>query len=444
MRESSLVFAVLVLAVLVTACGSESADDGPPSAAGLTDPSHTFTEDQLREVAALAKSPGEPTDPTNAVADDDRAAHLGQFLFFDTRLSSTGEHSCASCHRPDQGFSSARQLSEAVGVTSRHAPTLINSAYQKWFVWDGRADSLWAQATGPLEAPHEQGTDRLQIAHLIDRDAQLRASYEAVFGALPDLSDTDRFPESGRPIPSQPDQPQHRAWMSMTDADRETINSVFTNVTKAIAAYEMRLISLDAPFDRYAEGLRTGNAELLDTFSEREKLGLELFVGKARCNRCHGGAMFSNFEFHNLGLAPRSWLDPQDEGRYSGIPRVKANPFNATGDYSDAPDSAKADELRFLAQKSENRGQFKTPSLRNVTQTAPYMHGGHFETLEEVVEFYNELDESPVLVGHRDETLQELELTDAEVDALVAFLETLTGEPIPDHLRRQPASPSID
>lgn len=227
----------------------------------------------------------------------------------------------------------------------------------------------------------------------------------------------------------------------MTEEDRETVNVIFTNVTKAIAAYEMKVISLNAPFDRYAEGLRTGDEALLGEFDKQEKLGLKLFVGKARCNRCHDGSMFSNFEFHNLGLAPRNWLDPQDEGRYAGVPRVKESPFNAAGLYSDATDSTKADELRFLAQKSENRGQFKTPSLRNVAQTAPYMHGGHFETLEDVVEFYNDLDEAPVLVGHRDETLQKLELTDGEVDALVAFLKTLTGDPIPERLKQQPASP---
>ena len=422
-------------------CGDDEPSDGPPSAAGLTDPSGTFTEDELRDIAELGEPIGPPVDPTNAVADDERAARLGQFLFYDTRLSSTGEHSCASCHKPDQGFSSRRHLSEAVGVTARHAPTLINAAYQKWYFWDGRADSLWAQAVGPLEAPHEQGTDRLQIAHLIDRDEALESSYEAIFGELPDFSDTDRFPESARPIPDQPEQPQHQAWTSMSEDDKAAVNEVFANVTKAIAAYEMKLVSLDSPFDRYVEGLRTGDQALLAEFDAQQREGLALFVGKARCNRCHDGAMFSNFEFHNLGLAPRNWLDPQDEGRWSGIPTVKSDAFNAAGDYSDAPDSNAADELRFLAQQSENRGQFKTPSLRNVEETAPYMHGGHFETLREVVEFYNELDESPVLVGHRDETLQELDLTDDEIDALVAFMRTLTGEPIPEELKRQPEGP---
>jgi cytochrome c peroxidase len=199
------------------------------------------------------------------------------------------------------------------------------------------------------------------------------------------------------------------------------------------------------------EGLADGDnvaalllAHIRQTFqlllSDSQKRGLKLFLGEAGCLDCHTGAMFTNFEFHNLGLAPRAWLAAEDLGRYAGIEQVKSDPFNAGGDFSDAPASSKAAELDFLARQPENEGQFKTPTLRNVELTAPYMHGGHFETLEEVVRFYSELDESPVLVGHRDETLERLDLDDQQVTDLVAFLKALTGQPVDPSFTEAPSS----
>lgn len=293
----------------------------------------------------------------------------------------------------------------------------------------------------PRPADSSKGTTRLDIAHLVADDADLAEAYEAVFGALPDLSDAERFPASGRPVPGQPDHPHQQAWASMSGQDQETINRILTNVTKAIAAYEMKLVALDAPFDRYVAGLRDGNQEKLSALTESQKRGLKLFIGRAGCTECHAGAMMTNFEFHNLGFEPRAWLAPEDLGRFEGISIVKNDPFNAAGEFSDGRDSARAEELRFLAKKPENEGQLKTPTLRNVALTPPYMHGGHLETLEEVVRFYSELDESPVLVGHRDETLAELDLSDREVADLVAFLESLTGARVPDELRRAPEHP---
>jgi cytochrome c peroxidase len=415
---------------IVSGTGVACSDDsgGPGKASGF------FTQDERARIFALSpdESPS-PVDPTNAVGDDSDAAQLGQFLFFDTRLSADGEQSCATCHQPDHGFSDPKRLSEALGTTSRHAPSLINAAFNRWQFWDGRADSLWAQAVKPLEDPAEQGTTRLDIAHLIARDDTLRQAYEDVFGALPDLSDTTRFRESGRP--------GDEAWESMSAADQQTINRILTNTTKAIAAYEMKLVSFDSPFDRYVDGLRSGDDEQLSALSEDAKEGLKLFVGPAGCVDCHTGPLLTNFEFHNLGFEPRNWLAPEDFGRYDGVALVRDDLFNAAGEYSDAPESDRARELAFLGQNAETEGQFKTPTLRNVALTAPYMHGGHFETLEEVVRFYSELDESPVLVGHRDETLQQLDLSDEDVHHLVAFLESLTGEPITERLRQSPSSP---
>src|SRR5262249_10473588 len=141
-----------------------------------------------------------PVDPSNSVADDEGAARLGQRLFFDRRLSS-GEVSCSTCHDPGHGFSDRKPVSEGVGQGRRHTPSLWNVAYNRWYFWDGRRDSLWSQALTPMESESEMGGTRLQVAHLVAADPELRGAYESVFGPLPDVSDLARFPAAGRPVP---------------------------------------------------------------------------------------------------------------------------------------------------------------------------------------------------------------------------------------------------
>jgi cytochrome c peroxidase len=419
----------------VADAGADTGDDPE-----LTDPTGFFTSDELRELEEFEPLGPPPPDPTNRYADSERAAHFGQFLFYDTRLSGNGEVSCATCHQPDHGFADPARLSTGIGQTTRHAPTLLNVSYNRWYFWDGRADSTWAQTHTPLEDPDEQGISRVEIARVLYDNSDLRDAYEQIFGALPDLSDESRFPDEGRPVPGNPEHQEHRAWRSMSEQDREAIDQVMANVGKAIGAFERQLISRDAPFDRLIRGLQEGNLAQIDQLDASAKRGLQLFIGKANCNECHTGPFLSDLEFHNLGLPPRGWLPSRDLGRYEGVPIVKEDRFNAAGPFSNAPDSTAADEIEFLVRKSENRGQFKTPTLRNVERTPPYMHGGHFETLEEVVEFYAELD-GRATVGHREESLETFELTESEKDDLVAFLESLTGEPVPAALESQPVSP---
>ena len=174
--------------------------------------------------------------------------------------------------------------------------------------------------------------------------------------------------------------------------------------------------------------------------TDEEQTGLKLFAGDAKCTRCHFGETLTNKEFHNIGLGARSWLEGVDAGRYLGIDTVLADPFNAAGAYSDDTTSSAALQLVYLTNGTEQLGQFKTPSLRNVGLTAPYMHGGHFETLAEVVEFYSELNEE-VQLGHREDSLEPLELLDTEKAALVAFLNALEGEPLDTSLLSAPTSP---
>lgn len=399
-----------------------------------------FSATERARIASLSPLEAPPPDPTNTVADDPAAAKLGQRLFFDARLSANGQVSCATCHRPEHGFADPNALSEGIGTTGRHAPALLNVGHQQWLFWDGRADSLWAQALGPLEAAHEHGSSRLELAHLLHDDATLRDAYQRLFGPLPPLGDAARFPPAGRPVPGDPDHPHQRAWNAMAPEDRQAVNRVAVNAAKAIAAYQRRLVTGTTPFDRFARGLETGKPGRLAALSPAAQRGLKLFVGRASCVTCHFGPDFSDGEFHNLGLPSRPWLTAGDLGRFAGVAAVKASPFNARGAYSDAPESEQAAEVRFLARRQENRGQFKTPPLRGVARTPPYMHGGHFETLEEVVRFYSELP-GAAAVGHREDTLQPLDLTDREVADLVAFLESLTGPDLPPALTRDPTRP---
>lgn len=439
--------------LMVASCGGGtppggSADAGRDAPDGrselpetsLEDPTGFFTRAELVELEEFGPLGEVPVEPTNRVSDDPTAAHFGRFLFYDERLSGNGEVSCASCHDPTHGFADPNRLSEGMGTTRRHAPTLLNTAYNTWFFWDGRADSMWAQVHSPLEAPNEQGISRAELAHTIHETPELKRGYEAIFGELSELSDTERFPEAARPVPDDPDHPEHEAWTSMSDEAKRKVNRVMANVGKAIGAYERKLVSKNAPFDRFMRGLREGDADKIGALSKSAKRGLRLFVGTADCNECHTGPFLSDRSFHNIALPKRDWVETADKGRYAGIPIVKEDRFNARGPFSDDPDAEIADEVKFVAQKTENRGQFKTPTLRNVERTAPYMHGGHFETLEEVVEFYANLDAFP-FVGHREESLERFELTEGEKDDLVAFLESLTGEPVPDRLTRQPESP---
>ncbi|MFT4974393.1 MAG: cytochrome c peroxidase [Myxococcota bacterium] len=407
--------------ILLAAC-TAGGDSAAPAEAGL------FTEDERTVIDAFTGLSAPADDPTNAVASDLDAARLGQWLFFDASLSSSGTVSCATCHDPELGFSDGLALSEGLSETGRHSMSLWNTAYNRWFYWDGRCDTQWCQALKPLEHPAEMGGSRLAIAHRLYADAELKTAYEAVFGALPDLSDTARFPAEGRPVADDPTDPLDVAWSSMASADQEAINVVFSRVGKSIAAYERLLLTGAAPFDDYAGVLQAEGevaARASGHLSDAAERGLKIVAGEGNCHFCHSGPGFTNGEFHNIGLADRDWLDSADTGRYEGIPQLLVEPFRGTGAYSDDPEAA-AIKLDHLVQGPEQLGQFKVPTLRNVAQSPPYMHGGQLETLEDVVRFYSESEEEPVW-GHREELLVPLELSDEDIADVVAFLEALTG-----------------
>lgn len=358
-------------------------------------------------------------DSTDAVGDDPRAAKLGHRLFFDTRLSANGKVACASCHQPERYFSDDRALAQGVGTTTRKAMTIVGTAYNPWFFWDGRKDSLWSQALGPLESAVEHGGTRLQYVHLIVDDPLYRAEYQALFGPLPDVSNRTRFPETAGPV----EDPRARAaWEAMTAEDRHAVNRVFVHIGKAIAAYERLLMPGPSRFDDYVQALLKNDQEAMrQMLSEDEVAGMRLFIGKAQCVRCHNGPLLTNHEFHNTGVPAAQGL-PSDHGRREGIQKARTDRFNCLGPYSDAGDCA---ELRFARTGQVLDGAFKTPSLRNVAEMGPYMHAGQFATLKQVLTHYNRAAPGPL--GHSE--LAPLHLSEIELVQLEAFLNSLSAPP---------------
>ena len=202
-----------------------SGEDGPEMAAAPETKDDIFTAREWSVIQRLSPLPEmPPPNPTNRVADNPEAAQLGQMFFFDTRFSRDGTVACATCHSPFHGFADVEATSLGAGRGTRNAPTLLNAAYNPWQFWDGRADTLWSQALSALEGEAEQAGTRLQYAHLIHR--YYAADYETVFGALPELKDTTRFPVDGKP--GDP------AFDRMSEADQHAVNVVFANIGKAI------------------------------------------------------------------------------------------------------------------------------------------------------------------------------------------------------------------
>jgi cytochrome c peroxidase len=224
----------------------------------------------------------------------------------------------------------------------------------------------------------------------------------------------------------------------MAPADQDIINRIFANRGKALEAYIRLLVSRNAPFDNYVAGDTTA-------ISTSAKRGLKLFVGKAGCNACHAGPFFSDQKFHNLGVPDtypvgivgfdmNLWTfftNLLDQGHSGGPEFAHNNPFSRDGVYSDDQNTPL---LKGLVSTPADLGAYRTASLRNVAMTPPYEHLGQFNTLEEVVRFDNMGGGDMGFPGTKDEKMKPLNLTDGEIADIVAFLESLTGEQVPQSL----------
>jgi cytochrome c peroxidase len=377
-----------------------------------------WSKTELGTLRSLTLSSLEPlhADPSNRYGDDARAAALGRELFFETRLSGNGKVSCASCHVPTQDFQDSKPLATGVGTTARRTMPVAGTGHQAWQFWDGRADSQWSQALGPLESAAEHGGTRTQYAHVVAN--HYRVEYEALFGALPAL---DGLPRNAGPVA---DTTWQAAWRRIPLARQGDITRVYANIGKAIAAYERRISYAPSRFDRYVDAeLAGGGHSAADSLSPDEESGLRIFIGKGSCTNCHNGSLLSDDHFHNTGVPTSRGVTAPDSGRAVGVRQVLAGEFNCLSRYSDAkPDDC--DELRFAAADGpELLRAYKTPSLRNVANRAPYMHAGQLATLEEVVAHYSNAPRAPF--GHSE--LEPLHLSTVEQRQLAAFLRTLSG-----------------
>ena len=339
---------------------------------------------------SASADPARGLPPLEISQDDSSAAAqvaLGRKLFMDRRLSRNGTMSCGMCHVPEQGFTT-NEMATTIGIEGRslrrNAPTVLNVGFQRVLFHDGRETSLERQVWGPLLAADEMGN----------------ASRSAVVARVSAL--TDYSSAFARAFP--------RAGIS-----EETIAA-------ALASYERMLVAANSRFDRW---FFAGEDSAL---SAVERDGFQLFRGKTGCSSCHligeRDALFTDHRFHNTGVgwahayaADRTVSVPLGGGETTEVSRAEMAALFG-GDLHD--------EGRFeVTRLQQDRWAYKTPSLRNVALTAPYMHDGSIATLREVIEFY---DRGGIDNPGKDSLLQPLHLTLAEKQALEAFLQTLTGE----------------
>lgn len=393
----------------------------------------TWSAKEVESIRSLWIGELEPLapDPSNRVGDDTAAVRLGHALFFDPRLSSNGKVSCATCHQPERGFQDGLPVASGVGRGTRRTMPITGTAHGTWFFWDGRADSQWAQALGPLENPVEHGGTRAQYAHLVAE--HYREEYERIFGALPDLAGVPRV---AGPVA---DSAARAAWDALPAAQREAVTRVYANIGKAIAAYERRLEPGASRFDRYAERLREDGRAPSGILSPDEEQGLKLFIGKASCTQCHNGPLLTDDHFHNTGV-PAVDAHPEDVGRALGAPQVLRDEFNCRSRYSDAKPGECA-ELEFLRPDgAELTRAYKPPSLRGVAARPPYMHAGQIATLAGVIDHYDRAPAAPA--GHTE--IHPLKLSPKERAQLEAYLRTLDTPVNAERWLLEPPHPSDD
>lgn len=410
--------AAMVAGCLLTAVAAQALDKPALRDRWTAQETSTLASMRLKETGPR------PVDPSNAYEQRTDAAALGRALFNDTRLSKSGQVACASCHSADKQFQDGRQFGQGIGTSKRRTMPVMGAAHSPFLFWDGRKDSAWSQALGPMEDPAEHGGNRVRLVKLVQ--AQYMEQYQAVFGSMPVLG---KLPDDASPSGTQA---ERAAWAAMLESSRDAVNRVFANMGKAIAAFERNISYAESRFDKYAEASVSGDGRGQEVLSQQEVRGLRLFLIKGQCVTCHNGPMLTDQAFHNTGVPPIDRGNP-DRGRAEGLMKLLHDEFNCLGRYSDAKPE-QCGELQFLAANDPNQlAAFRTPSLRNVAERAPYMHAGQFTTLEQVVQHYAA---SPKAVlghselaqpGEKQSDRQTIRLTAAEVQDVAAFLGTLTG-----------------
>ncbi len=317
---------------------------------------------------------------------------LGNKLFHDKRFSIDGTISCSSCHDDNKAFTD--NLPVAVGhhglTGTRNAPTVINAAFNKLQFWDGREPSLEAQSKAPFINPLEAGLPSHQpILDIVRSDADYRKAFNEVFGV---------------------------------QADKLTME----HVSKAIASFERSIIAGNSAFDRYY--FKADKSAL----TEQQQRGFQLFLGQGRCVSCHvieqDQALFTDGRFHNIGIGINA-IQQDVPPLVQAFLEAKARGGNV--DQMVLSDKKTSELGRFAVTQSFNdMGAFKTPTLRNIALTAPYMHDGSLKTLKDVIIHYNNGGVTPAgaqVNAYLSGGIRPLNLTDSQIDDLDTFLEALTS-----------------
>lgn len=383
--------------------------DGAPVKAASPEPlvDGHFTRDEWDMVRDMGAAEALPRDPSNAKEDDPNARALGAALFADTGFSPSNDVSCATCHDAKKSFSDGLPRPSGPNVRgSRRTPRIALAAYARWQFWDGRADSLWAQALGPFENPDEIASSRVAVVRRLATTH--KAAFEAAFPAVP-LPDPATLPAGGKP-----GDPTYDALPAPT---REAVTRAFVDAGKAIAAFERTLPYPKMRLDAYARG----DAKAL---SEAEKSSLSVFM-QTGCAQCHFGPRLTNDAFHAVRMPTGRADGLADRGRRDGLTLLAKSEFSRGSRYADAPAAVSpardADDTTL--------GAFKTPSLRGVAGGGPFGHGGAIASLIEVTEHYGRRglpEGDPRTTGTFEPWLPHFD--EAAQWALVPFLESLKAE----------------
>jgi cytochrome c peroxidase len=375
---------IAAVTLLVLTCSNQLAAE----AAAVTQ----FSNAEIKQLQRFGPWPYPvPADPGNELSGLEWAEALGRKLFSDRILSGDQTIACASCHQSDKGFADGLPTARGHQQHVRNTQGLFNVAYQHWFGWDGGSDSLWAASLRPMLSDIEMSAD-------IDTVAARLRSTPYVISALT---------SNGLP------------------ADHRTNEALLVLAAKALGAFQRTLVSPKTAFDHFVEALITADISAQRQYPEDAKRGIKLFFGEGNCHVCHFGPHFSNGEFHDTGRPFFTAVGQVDPGRYNGITRVRSDPYNLTGVYNRTQVPAQIQKTRRVKQGQVNFGQWRTPGLRGLRHTAPYMHDGSLATLREVVDSYADTD--PARLHTEGESLvRPLDWTTQQREDVVAFLQSLS------------------
>ncbi len=332
-------------------------------------------------------------DASNRVSGQAAAIALGAALFNDPLLSVDGAFSCASCHDPEQGFTTPQARAVGRVLLDRNSPSLRNLAGLRWYGWGGKSDNLWAASLHPIVDAQEMGHRPESLKRAIS-ESLYAADFQGVFG---DIRDQDA-------------------------------EMVLVNTAKLLSAYLETLVTPPTAFDAFREALARGDQAAAERYPDTAQRGLQLFLGRGNCVFCHNGARFSNNEFHDAGVPYFLSETSVDEGRFGGLNFLLSSAYTLDGVWSDDAEATGAWWVRNLRRSHADFGRFRTPSLRGVAETAPYMHDGSLPDLEAVIRHYSEID-TERLHADGEAILAPLHLNAQESADLVAFLETLSAGP---------------